>query len=228
MDTRKLSFRLLLVLTCAVWILLLVVACGDGNHEENYSECEYNNMPERRAEVMQKYEDLFWRQPNFHELDHGHFTDENAKWMGVEGIIITVTEKMDQSRLPSEDRIPDCLEGIPIQIIEGFIAEKEEPQMRANRYTLPECINNNTEERTKEILGKYSPRLWKYPNVQYIVTSPSFRDENGSLLPRYEEMAGIIVAIMPWVDPDSVPPELRIPDCLEGIPIQIVEGKLIF
>ena len=34
------------------------------------------------------------------------------------GIKVWVTEKVDQSALPPEDRIPDVLEGVPVQILE--------------------------------------------------------------------------------------------------------------
>ena len=34
------------------------------------------------------------------------------------GIVIRVDTKVDQSTLPAEDRISDCLEGVPVQIIE--------------------------------------------------------------------------------------------------------------
>ena len=37
------------------------------------------------------------------------------------GITVNVLEKTDQSTLPPEDRIPTCLEGIPVQIIEGIL-----------------------------------------------------------------------------------------------------------
>ena len=41
---------------------------------------------------------------------------------GTAGIKVYVTEKTDQSTLPPEDRIPDCLEGIPVQILEESIS----------------------------------------------------------------------------------------------------------
>ncbi len=38
------------------------------------------------------------------------------RWDGwVVGIIVGTTEYIDQSTLPPEDRIPECLEGVPVQ-----------------------------------------------------------------------------------------------------------------
>ena len=43
--------------------------------------------------------------------------DENRDATKTTGIVVGVSEKTDQSTLPAEDRIPDCLEGVPVQII---------------------------------------------------------------------------------------------------------------
>ncbi len=68
--------------------------------------------------VRKKYEPLFWRQPNVFMTGEGRFTDENDEYTGEWGIVVSVAKKVDQSTLPPEDRIPDCLEGIPVQIKE--------------------------------------------------------------------------------------------------------------
>ena len=71
-------------------------------------------------QVRLKYDDLFWRQPNVEAVGEGFFRDENGDRAKPEvvGIIVRVTEKVDQSEIPAEDRIPDCLEGVPVQIVE--------------------------------------------------------------------------------------------------------------
>ena len=82
------------------------------------------NTRERRHEVRLKYDPLFWRQPNVFAVGEGIFTDEEGGLLKISGIVVHVTRKVDQSTLPPEDRIPDCLEGIPVQIIE------DEPPVR--------------------------------------------------------------------------------------------------
>ncbi len=76
---------------------------------------------ERIHEIRQKYDDLFWRQPNVISVGEGRFrnpdrtpcTGPGAK----NGIIVGVTAKVDQSTLPVADRIPTTLEGVPVQIL---------------------------------------------------------------------------------------------------------------
>ena len=73
-------------------------------------------------------EDLFWRQPNVWATSIGYFRGEwdiplevpdgEGGCKRIVGFIIRVTEKVDQSALPPEDRIPDTIEGVPVQIIE--------------------------------------------------------------------------------------------------------------
>lgn len=65
-----------------------------------------------------------------HLKDGGIYRKRWWGWLDTSGISISVTRKVDQSTLPPEDRIPDCLEGIPVQVV------KEEP---------PELIMNDFE-----------------------------------------------------------------------------------
>lgn len=78
----------------------------------------YEADVERAEAIRHKYEDMFWRQPNVHGSGIGIIEDDSGNATDRAGFVITVTEKVDQSTLPSEDRIPDCLEGVPVQIVE--------------------------------------------------------------------------------------------------------------
>ena len=89
---------------------------------------QYIEVTERARAIRPKYNNLFWRQPNVWSVGIGLFVDENGDFLEVPdgeggctkvvGFRITVTEKVDQNTLPLEDRIPDMLEGVPVQIIE--------------------------------------------------------------------------------------------------------------
>ena len=79
---------------------------------------KYIEPTERARAIRHKYEDLFWRQPNVHGVGIGAIEDENGEETEQTGFRIYVTEKVDQNTLSPEDRIPDCLEGVPVQIIE--------------------------------------------------------------------------------------------------------------
>ena len=78
----------------------------------------YEADVERAESIRHKYEDMFWRQPNIYGTAIGIIFDESGEFTDRAGFIITVTKKVDQSTLPPEDRIPDCLEGVPVQIEE--------------------------------------------------------------------------------------------------------------
>ena len=73
---------------------------------------------ERIHEIRLKYDDLFWRQPNVWGVGEGAISDDEFNYLGWDGIVISVSEKVDQSTLPPEDRVPDCLEGVPVHIEE--------------------------------------------------------------------------------------------------------------
>ena len=71
---------------------------------------------------------MFWRQPNVYVTSIGFHVDEDGYDLEVPdgeggckrvvGFIIRVTERVNQSTLLPEDRIPSMLEGVPVQIRE--------------------------------------------------------------------------------------------------------------
>ncbi len=120
-------------------VALIVVACGDGAFKDPSTLCETNSSAEeekmtnetdeaarerRRAErariepVIERYEALIQRQPGWNAYGAERLRDAHGERTGQMGIVIRVEKKVDQSTLPPEDRIPDRLEDIPVQIIE--------------------------------------------------------------------------------------------------------------
>ena len=198
----------------------------------NTSEEEYQNHKantRQAAAVLHDYESLFWRQPNVHEVGKGFLRDGKGGWTDTWGITVWVTEEVDQSALPPEDRIPDMLEGVPVRITD------EEPlplapettcdhdtcavrslEREENMAETPEI----TDEYIHEVRLKYDLLFWRQPNV--IGVSEGFlRDGRGGWL----ETSGINVEVTRKVDQSALPPRDRIPDCLEGIPVKITEGR---
>ncbi len=80
----------------------------------------YRGAVKRAMAAKEKYEDLLWRQPNLLSVGVGLFEDEHGKLTETVGIVIGVSEKVDQSTLAPEDRIPETLDGVPVQIIETY------------------------------------------------------------------------------------------------------------
>ncbi len=72
----------------------------------------------RIHEVRLANDALFWRQPNVFGVGEGHFRDENGNWLDTIGIVVSVTKKVDQNTLPTKDRIPECIDGIPVNVQE--------------------------------------------------------------------------------------------------------------
>ena len=68
--------------------------------------------------VFRKHREKFWRQPNVWGMGPGRIQDENGEETGELGITIYVTKKVPQDQLPPEDRIPDRIGCVRIQIIE--------------------------------------------------------------------------------------------------------------
>ena len=74
---------------------------------------------EYAGQVVDRHRDLIWRHPNVVGFGPSSFEDDDGSPLDVFGIQITVTEKVDQSVLPEADRIPSCLDGVPVQFVLG-------------------------------------------------------------------------------------------------------------
>ena len=239
MDTRKSSFRLLSLLI-PVTVFWWATACSPATPTPwptatptptplptvTPIACERNNTDVRREEVMKKYNDLLWRQPNVYDVfwnaslrreDNGRRIPGRVRV----GILVVVYPKVDQSMLPPEDRIPDCLEGIPVQVIERSPeGMKKEDMMEylKEKWPCAEDFDPPLEQR-RAVRDKYSDMLWRQPNVHGIGVG-TLRHENGEPI---RGTAGIKVYVTEKTDQSTLPPEDRIPDCLEGIPVQVLE-----
>ncbi|MCY3542782.1 MAG: hypothetical protein OXH22_01870 [Chloroflexi bacterium] len=128
MYNGKVPLTLIVAVICSIAVALLAACSGGNEFKDPSTLCETNTSEkeetmtteitdERIREVRDKYRELFRRQPNYRGNSITYLRDENGEWTEVRGIIVRVNEKVDQSALPVEDRIPDCLEGVPIQII---------------------------------------------------------------------------------------------------------------
>ena len=77
---------------------------------------KWKAVGERAEAIRAKYEGMFWRQPNVWSVWTGFGEDEHGEIVYEVGFIIRVTELVPQESLPEEDRLPECLEGIPVHI----------------------------------------------------------------------------------------------------------------
>lgn len=77
-----------------------------------------NLTAERIHQVRLQNDDLFWRQPNVHAVGEGYFRHWSAGWQNTIGIVVYVSDRVEQSTLKEADRIPPSIDGIPVQIWE--------------------------------------------------------------------------------------------------------------
>lgn len=99
------------------WDRLVVAAakCWEESYYGGTGMSDTTVTLEYAHQVMEKYLDLILRQPNFVLTGATDFNDDEENWTAAVHIKIGVTEKVDQSSLPEADRIPDCLDGVPVR-----------------------------------------------------------------------------------------------------------------
>ena len=81
------------------------------------------NTRKHALQVMRDHQERLFRQPNFTGSGVRFFTGSGSEYSrpgpgvtGKWGILIELTsKKIDQSTLPETDRIPDCLDGVPVR-----------------------------------------------------------------------------------------------------------------
>lgn len=149
MDTRKLSFRLLLALTGTVFVLLTLAACSSA----------------------------------------------------------TPTPEPTATMEPTPEPTPAAT---PTPAPTPAATPTPTPDVYA-------CEHDNTEERRRSVQNKYQELIKSQP---FLVSYGEGRFVTG---PRTTKV-GIAVTVNIAVPNDLLPPDLRIPECLEGIPVHVKEG----
>ena len=77
---------------------------------------------EQAEAALEKHAALFQRQPHWIKSGVGILFDRTQITDQV-GITVFVSEQTNQTTLPEEDRIPDCVDGVPVQIVSDFEGE---------------------------------------------------------------------------------------------------------
>ena len=258
MRTGRQKFKIISAIACFI-VVMMLSACADEYFkvfEDPSTLCETYSAPmgpvNRSTSVDYRYRDLFERQPNYNWFVEGKLWDENGRRSEISGIIINVTERVDQSALPAGDRIPNCIEEVPVQIIEQRKAAEKGLRKKLREFfedigkpdtcavaDFNQSSKEETEKMTDETIDKeetmtdelpveyihevrlkYDPLFWRQPNV-FGVAEGFFQEEGRD--GKHTDTWGIKVKVTKKVEQSTLPPEDRIPDCLEGVPVQLRE-----
>ena len=71
-----------------------------------------------------KYEPQFRKHPHFSYMYPSQLWDVNTmEWTYSVGLVVLVRRLSDQSELPEDQRIPSCVDGIPVLVTDGGKAD---------------------------------------------------------------------------------------------------------
>ena len=168
-------------------------------------------------EVLVKYMPLIMRLPHNPDPEPEFLRDENGELTDTWGIVILTDEEIDQDTLPSEDRIPGSVKGIPLQVLPREIGIRERPW---NSEYYPEKGIPHREV-YEDVSRKNRDLFLRYPfyiGDEWFVADTGKDPSNGYSL---DWIYGIEVYVTEKVDPSTLAPEGRIPGCLEDVPVRI-------
>ena len=78
---------------------------------------------DRLKDVYRRYKPQLLQNPQVSSVGRGYFTDADGRILDTAGIQVYVRELVDQTTLPEADRIPNCIEGIPVEITTPEVME---------------------------------------------------------------------------------------------------------
>ena len=114
---------LLAVSASAVAILVAAGVIVASRFIDSDNPCKGQAMTEITREhvdaVVATHMDFFWDYPGVVGFGGGKLLDEDGNETDRIGIIVMAEERPDESEIPEGERMPDCLDGVPIQWEEG-------------------------------------------------------------------------------------------------------------
>ncbi len=180
--------------------------------------------------ISEENQSLVERQPGYITTVFSGLADADAEVTGPRGLIIVVEEIIDQDTLLATDRLPNCLDGIPVQFMEvgnlapsiGLFFGAGKPHMSEPcEITVQELEPGTPEyqaelERIEEIMERHLPMFQRQPGFMGIRVAQEWTEDffdNFGLL-------GIAVFVVEDIDQTTLPVADRIPDCIEGVPVR--------
>ena len=172
----------------------------------------------RTHEVLMKYQPLIMR------LVHNPYTrleflrDENGDLTDTWGIVILTSEEIDQYALNAEDRMPNHLKGVPVQILShDYIWIRE----RSWSPGFDPVLGNSHKPYAFYVERKNRDLIHRYPFFSKAHTYMAVPGKDPSDSDALDRIYGISVYVTEKVDLSTLSPEDRIPECLEDVPVRI-------
>ena len=132
--------------------------------------CPHDDTYERAAKVLEKYKDQINRYPWVTWTDVDAIT-KNRELTGHHRITVAVCRKFDQSTLPFDAHIPDCLEGIPVKMVVSssgryhLAIDLGRPGIEAPQTETATCNIDNGYYRALEVRRKYTDLFNRQPHI---------------------------------------------------------------
>ena len=215
MTNRRKLFKLMLGLVFSAVIVLLGVGCGEKIDPDYQCGTDSFELAMRTHEVLVKYYPLIMRLPHKPDPEPEFLRDENGDLTDRWGIVILTDEEIDQDALYVRYGIPDSLEGVPVQVLPREIGEKGRKWYPGWEPDIPLLPHDNYQG---DVGSKHWDLTYRYPFWSGITTSRTYlSNDRGDRVPIF----GIRIHVREKVDPSTLPPEDRIPECLEDVPVEI-------
>ena len=214
MPSKKPLFKLTLALACAAAILWLGVGCKEEIDPDYPCGQEALIYANHVREVLKENRRLFARQLGDSRLQlvEHFFRDPEGNWNDEYGIVFKVDKKEHLNTVPPEDRIPDEIDGVTVYVgFPNYSGAREVTYQEVPEFQYAIAVRL-----------KYEDLFFRQPNIT-LVPYVSIFDDGGRPGEPLSVQIGIYVTKK--VDQSTLPPEDRIPDCLEGIPVTIEEIK---
>ena len=209
MTSWKPALGLTLILACAAVTLWSIDTYARHDYQCGEASLEHAN---KSVQVFNELSPRFERQPGFVAAERNFLLDENTRLPSKEwGVVVFVTEKVDQFTLQPELRIPNELEGVPVQLVpselwKNVISSGQFEQSDVNPHV----------DYVGQVISKNQDLFYDYPFSNGATFD--YPEHIGEL---WERIWGIKVFVTEEIDQSTLPPEARIPDCLEDIPVRI-------
>ena len=242
-----------LMVTAVMWMTATCVLLDKQKEPQDSWQCYRvgevsSDYLDRALRTLRENADLFASQPNWWRTDVGFIRDDSGEETMEIGVVVSVRRKVWQ--LPWQDRLPDCIGRVPIEVrveqervptkeddgdivyIEDMVSGLDmstgrvhnesgpKPRLRLVSDAWIECPGGDDPKASIDyVRDKYADLFSRRPSMGVVSLKVDVLKDELGIETRQE---GIIVNVHDTSMPQSdLPPEDRVPDCLDGFPAKV-------